>query len=81
MTTTEETEFTIIDAPGYAELYGAIDSFVHGTPHPRLAAAAVLNAVCAVAQTTMGGDMLADLLRGTADLIPAAEAKAKNQLT
>ena len=80
MTTTEETEFTIIDAPGYSELYGAVDSFVHGTPHPRLAAAAVLNAVCAVALTTMGGDMLADLLRQTADRIPAEEAKARGNL-
>ena len=80
MTTTEETEFTIIDAPGYSELYGAVDNFVHGTPHPRLAAAAVLNAVCAVALTTMGGDMLADLLRRIADGIPAEEAKAKDKM-
>ncbi len=81
ITMTDESEFTIIDAPGYSELYGAIDRFVHGTPHPRLAAAAVLNAACSVALTTMPGDMLADLLRGTADRIPAEEAKAKNQLT
>ena len=81
MTPTEETEFTIIDAPGYSELYGAIDSFIHGTPLPRLAAVATLNAVCSVALTTMGGDMLADLLRRIADRIPAEEAKAKNQLT
>ncbi len=80
MTTTEESEFTIIDTPGYSELYGAIDSFVHGTPHPRLAAAAVLNAVCAVALTTMGGDMLAGLLRRIADGIPAVEAKARDSL-
>ena len=60
---TEEAPFTIINVPGYAELYGAVADFVHGTPHPRLAAAAVLNAICAVALTTMGGDALTDLLR------------------
>ncbi len=81
MTTTEEAEFTIIDAPGYAELYGAIDSFVHGTPHPRLAVVAVLNAVFSVALCTMPGDMLAKVLRETADRIPAEEARAKNKLS
>ncbi len=81
MTTTEEAEFTVINAPGYSELYGAIDSFVHGTPHPRLAAAAVLNAVISTALTTMPGDMLAKVLRETADRVPAEEAKAKNKLT
>jgi len=80
MTTTEEAEFTVINVPGYSELYGAIDSFVHGTPLPRLAAAAVLNAVCAVALTTMSGEMLADLLRRIADRIPAEEAKARGNL-
>ena len=50
----ENADFTIIDTPGYADLYGAIADFVHGTPHPRLAAAAVLNAVCAVGLTAMG---------------------------
>ncbi len=77
----EESQFTIIDTPGYAELFGAVADFVHGTPQPRLAAAAVLNAICAVGLTTMPGAMLADLLRQTADRIPAEEAKARNQLS
>jgi hypothetical protein len=74
-------KFSVIDTPGYSQVYGAIDNLVHSTPFPRLAAAAVLNAVCSVALTTMGGDALADLLRETADRVPAAEAKAKNQLS
>ena len=78
--TTEETQYTIIDTPGYSQIYGAIDNFVHTTPHPRLAAAAMLNAICAVALTTMGGDMLAKVLRETADRVPAEEAKAKGNM-
>ena len=78
--TTEESPFTIIDTPGYAEVYGAIDNFVHSTPLPRLAAAALLNAVCAVALSTMPGEMLAKVLRETADRVPAEEAKAKGNL-
>ncbi len=79
--TTEETQYTIIDTPGYSEVYGAIDKLVHDSPFPRLAAAAVLNAVCAVALTTMPGDMLAKMLRETADRVPLEEIKAKNRLT
>ena len=79
--TTEETQYTIIDTPGYSEVYGAIDKLVHDSPFPRLAAAAVLNAVCAVALTTMPGDMLVKMLRETADRVPVEEVKAKNRLT
>jgi hypothetical protein len=75
-----ERDFSIIDTPGYDLVYAAVASFVHGTPRPRLAAAAVLNAVCAVALTTMGSEALADLLRRTADALPAEEAKARNRL-
>ena len=79
--TTKNDDFSIIDAPGYSQVYDAIANFVHGTPLPRLAAAAVLNAVCAVALTTMGSAALADLLLRIADRLPAEEAKAKNQLS
>ncbi len=79
--TTENDDFSIIDTPGYSQVYGAVANFVHGTPHPRLAAGAVLNAVCAVALTTMGSAALADLLRRIIDRLPAEEAKAKNQLS
>ena len=78
--TDQNEAYSIIDVPGYPLLYDSIASFVHGTPRPRLAAGAVLNAVCAVAMTTMGSDALADLLRRTADALPAEEAKARNQL-
>ncbi len=79
---TEENEaYSIIDTPGYSQVYDAIASFVHDTPRPRLAAGAVLNAVCAVALTTMGSAALADLLLRIADRLPAEEAKAKNQLS
>ena len=78
---TDETEtFTIIDTPGYSELYHAIANFVHGTPHPALASAAVLNAICAVGLTAMGSATLADMLRKTADRLPAEEVKARAQL-
>ena len=77
----DEHEFTIIGTPGYSQVYDAIDKLVHGSPFPRLAAAAVLNAVCAVALTMMPGDMLAKMLRETADRVPVEEAKAKNRLT
>ncbi len=77
---TSPGKFAVIDTPGYSQVYGAIDNLVHSTPFPRLAAAAVLNAVCAVALTTMGGDALADLLRQTADRVPAEEAKARDSL-
>ena len=60
MTDQNDHGFSIIDVPGYSEVYGAIDNLVHSTPHPPLAAAGVLNAVCAVALTTMGSEMLAD---------------------
>ncbi len=73
-------EFTITDTPGYSQVYAAIDDFAHSTPQPRLAAAAMLNAVCAVALTTMDGDMLADILRQTAARIPAEQAKARDSL-
>ena len=77
--TTEETQYTIIDTPGYPELYDAVCTFVHDTPHPPCAAAAVLNAICAVALTVMSGDTLAKMLRSTADQIPLIEARAKKQ--
>ena len=80
MTTTEEAEFTIIEVPGYDLVYDAIATFVHDTPHPPRAAAAVLNAICAVALTVMTASALADLLRRTADAAPAEEVKAKGRL-
>ncbi len=76
---TDETQFTVIDTPGYSEVYDAVYTFVHDTPHPPCASAAMLNAVCAVALTTMPGDMLAKVLRETADQIPLIEARAKKQ--
>ncbi len=80
MTTTDEHQFSVVDVPGYSAIYDAIDDWVHSDPYPRLAAAAVLNAACSVLLTTMGGDMLADLLRQTADRVPGAEAKARDSL-
>ena len=80
ITMTDEHQFSVVDVPGYPAIYAAVDDWVHSDPHPRLAAAAVLNAACAVALTTMGGEMLADLLRGTADRVPGAEAKARDSL-
>jgi len=71
---------SIVDTPGYGLVYDAVADFVHGTPHPPRAAAAVLNAVCAVCLTVMSADALADLLRRTADRIPAEEAKARDSL-
>ena len=79
--TDENDDFSIIDTPGYLQVYDAIASFVHDTPRPRLAAGAVLNAVCAVALTTMGSAALVELLRRIIDRLPAEEAKAKNQLS
>ncbi len=76
----ENDDFSIIDVPGYSQVYDAIASFVHDTPRPRLAAGAVLNAVCAVALTTMGSAALADLLRRIIDRLPAEEAKARDKL-
>ncbi len=80
-TTTDDHLFCVLDFPGYPAIYDAIDDWVHSDPHPRLAACGVLNAAVSVLLTTMDAEMLADLLRGTADRIPAEEAKAKNQLT
>ncbi len=74
-------EFAVTDLAGYSLMFDACADLVEGSPHPRLAAAALLNAVCGVALTTMPGDMLAKMLRETADRIPAEEAKAKNQLS
>ncbi len=71
----EKTEFTIIDTPGYSELYDAVSKFVHGTPHPPRAAGAVLNAISAVALTVMSADALADLLRRTADAAPSCTSR------
>ncbi len=78
---TDEHQFRVVDVPGYSAIYDAIDDWVHSDPHPRLAAAAVLNAACSVLLTTLDADRLADLLRQTADRIPAEEARAKNQLS
>ena len=80
MKTTEDDQFSVVEVPGYLAIYDAIDDWVRSDPHPRLAAAGVLNAAISVLLTTMSGDMLADLLRQTADRIPAVEAKAKDKL-
>ena len=77
---TDEHQFSVVDVPGYPAIYDAIDDWVHSDPHPRLAAAAVLNAACSVLLTTMDAEMLADLLRRTAARIPAEEAKARGNL-
>ncbi len=77
---TDEHSFSVVDVPGYPAIYDAIADWVHTDPHPRLAAAGVLNAAISVLLTTMDGDMLADILRQTADRIPGAEARAKGNL-
>ena len=74
--TDENEAFSIIDTPGYSQVYDAIALFVHGKPHPPRAAAAVLNAICAVALTVMSAAALVDLLRRSADAAPAEAAKA-----
>ena len=79
--TDENSDFSVIDTPGYGLVYDAIANFIHGTPHPPRAAGAVLNAICAVGLTVMSAEALADLLRRSADAAPAEAAKAKGRLT
>jgi hypothetical protein len=72
---------TIIDSPGYGQMFDSCADMVDASPHPRLAAAALLNAALSINLSTMGADALADILRQTADRVPGAEVKAKNRLT
>jgi len=72
---------SVTDAPGYSEMFDSCADMVEASPHPRLAAAALLNAAVSINLCTMGADALASGLRIAADRLPAEQAKARNQLS
>ena len=67
-------EFAVTDMRGYSELFNACANMVEASRHPRLAATALLNAAVSINLCTVGAEALADRL-------PAAQAKARNELS
>ncbi len=52
-------EFAVTDMLGYSEMFDNCADLVEASPHPRLAAAALLNAALSINLATMGADALA----------------------
>ncbi len=74
-------EFAVTELVGYSQMFDACADLVESSNHPRLAAAALLNAAVSINLCTMGADALASGLRIAADRLPAEQAKARNQLS
>ncbi len=74
-------EFAVTELVGYSQMFEACANLVESSNHPRLAAAALLNAVIGINMSTMTLDALADTLRIAADRLSAEQARAKNQLS
>ena len=73
--------FAVTHVPGYSQVFDACADMVEASPHPRLAAAALLNAAISINLCTSGAEALATGLRIAADRLPAEQAKARNQLS
>ncbi len=74
-------EFAVTDLAGYSQMFDACADLVESSPHPRLAAAALLNAAISINLCTSGAEALAAGLRIAADRLPAEQAKARGQLS
>ncbi len=74
-------EFAVTELVGYSQMFNACADLVESSPHPRLAAAALLNAAVSINLCTVGAEALAAGLRITADRLPAAQAAARNELS
>ncbi len=74
-------EFAVTDMAGYSQMFDNCADLVESSPHPRLAAAALLNAALSINLCTMGAEALAAGLRIAADRLPSEQAKARNQLS
>ena len=74
-------EYAVTELVGYSQMFDACADLVEASPHPRLAAAALLNAAISINLCTSGAEALAAGLRIAADRLPAEQAKARNQLS
>ena len=76
-----QREFAVTQIIGYSQMFNACANMVEASQHPRLAAAALLNAALSINLCTVGADALASSRRITADRLPAAQAAARNELS
>ncbi len=76
-----EGKRAVTELVGHSQMFDACADLVESSKHPRLAAAALLNAAVSINLCTMGADALASGLRIAADRLPAEQAKARNQLS
>jgi hypothetical protein len=74
---TSPGEFAVTDLAGYSQMFDACADLVESSPHPRLLAAALLNAAISINLCTSGAEALASGLRIAADRLPAEQAKAQ----
>ena len=72
---------SIVELPGYPELYDHCCDLVESAPNRKLAAAALLNAAIAISMATMGARALADGLHRAADNLAAEEVKSRGRLS